>query len=177
MAARAGPKARAGPSGSGSNPGRRIFRALYRERPPCVSLATGARKCGGAQIAIEKSRKPSALSTPGTRCRSRERRSLVMTKDALRLSNHAPRSRCSLRCLRRPGSPRVPRPFSPPGVSWPAGRNGPARRCLSEHRRKCGAKGFEPRRTQRDRRERLSGIGFKSRSAHSEAERSEASTT
>ena len=93
-----------------------------------------------------------------------------MTKDALRLSNHAPRSRCSLWCPRaalpreraegacgslsacvigraplsrargaqrreRPGSPRAPRPFSPPGPGRSTGRNGPTGRSVSEHRR------------------------------------------
>ena len=67
---------------------------------------------GGVQIRIEESRKPSALSTSGTRC--------------------APRSRCSLWCLRRPGSTRVPRPFSPPGFGFVAGRNWLVGRCLFE---------------------------------------------
>ena len=78
---------------------------------------------GSVQIRTEESRKPSALSTPGTRC--------------------APRSRCSLWCLRRPGSPRAPRPFSPPGLSRSTGRNGPTGQFLSEHRRMLGNSVFE----------------------------------
>ena len=69
---------------------------------------------GSVEIRIEEFRKPSALSTPGTRC--------------------APRSRCSLWCLHRPGSPSVPRPFSPPGPGRSAGRNGPTGQSVSEHR-------------------------------------------
>ena len=63
---------------------------------PCRRENVSLRPIGSVQIRIKESRKPSARSTPGTRC--------------------APRSHCSLRCLRRPGSSSVPRPFSPPGI-------------------------------------------------------------
>ena len=46
--------------------------------------------------------------------------------------------------MRRPGSSRVPRPFSPPGLGWSPSRNGPARWCLSEHRRQRWIKVFNP---------------------------------
>ena len=88
---------------------------------------------GGVQIAIEESRKPSALSTPGTRCRSRERRSpgdasttgsnateARGSKDATRLSSSRESSALSNDSESRES--RVPRAF------W-------IFQSLSEHRR------------------------------------------
>ena len=81
---------------------------------------------------------PRGARGAATRCRSRERSSLVMTKDASRLSNHALRSLRSLsacvtgraslsrargaRRRERRASRSRPRPFSPPGTArWKAG--------------------------------------------------------
>ena len=79
--------------------------ASSRSASESAFLPAGPDREGSVQIRIEESRKPSALSTPAARCRPRERSSLVMTKDALRLSNHALRARCALQCLHRRGSP------------------------------------------------------------------------
>ena len=69
-------------------------------------------------------RKPSTGSSRAARCRSRERSSLVMTKDASRLSNHALRSLRSLQCLRHRESKALPssRRMAPrtPGFPDPA---------------------------------------------------------
>ena len=96
--------------------GRRRTRAGWRGVPLLVSsrsapesafLPAGPDREGSVQIWIEESRKPSALSTPGTRCRSRERRSLVMTK---RLRRFEPRSSVALLpvVLASPGERRSP---------------------------------------------------------------------
>ena len=71
---------------------------------------------------------PSRSSAHGADC-LRELRSLsAYVTGRAKLS----RARGAQRRERR-GSPRAPRPFSPPGFSRSPGRNGPARRCLSEH--------------------------------------------
>ena len=92
-----------------------------------------------------------------------------MTKDALRLSNHAPRSHYSLRCLHRPGSPRVPRPFSPPGPGRSASRNRPTEQSLSEHRQSDQANAEDVRKGRKTRATRLSrfrSLRLTVRSAH-----------
>ena len=62
-------------------------------RAGCGDAASGRRRSwGSVQRSVSESQKALAFSAPATRCRSRERRSLVMTNDASRLSTHAPRS-------------------------------------------------------------------------------------
>ena len=70
-------------------------------RAGCGDAASGRRRSwGSVQRSVSESQKALAFSAPATRCRSRERSSLVMTNDASRLSNHAPRSLRSLWCPR-----------------------------------------------------------------------------
>ena len=63
---------------------------------------------------------------------ARDRRSLGPLARQRRV--RTPQGATRPRSAASPGSPSVPRPFSPPGFDWLPGRNGPARPCLSEHR-------------------------------------------
>ena len=71
----------------------------------CCSRAAGRlrRPVRGGETAsppARTARDDAVASLSGTRCRSRERRSLVTTKDTTRLSNHALRPRYGLYCPR-----------------------------------------------------------------------------
>ena len=97
-----------------------------------------------------------ALDRSGTRCRSRERSSLVMTKDASRLSNHAPHSVAVLASSGRDRAPlalsvRQGQPTGKPGPGGLKGRGRLRKARRRKHRRPMAEERSEPRDWSRPR--------------------------